>query len=145
MIARSKALFASLEKHNVKYVVIGGIAAILHGVPRMTGDIDLFIEATVENARRILAVLAELGYDTADLVNPEGLVLVKFLFFENGIKIDVMLQIPGLDFATAWQNKLTRHTGEQMFYILAKEDLIAAKRAAGRQRDLEDVAVLEAI
>ena len=48
MIARSKALFTSLEKHNVRYVVIGGIAAILHGVPRMTGDIDLFIETTKE-------------------------------------------------------------------------------------------------
>ena len=145
MIARSKALFTSLEKHSVKYVVIGGIAAILHGVPRMTGDIDLFIEATIANAERMLAVLSELGYETARLVKPEGLILVKLLMFENGIKIDIMLQIPGLDFATAWANKLTRQAGEQSFYILAKEDLIAAKRAAGRQRDLEDVAVLEAI
>ncbi|MEZ4866118.1 MAG: nucleotidyltransferase [Caldilineaceae bacterium] len=145
MIARSKALFASLEKYNVKYVVIGGVAAILHGVPRMTGDIDLLIEATIANAQRMLAVLKDLGYETADLVDPAGLVLVKFLIFENGVKIDVMLQIPGLDFATAWKNKLTRYTGEQPFYVLAKDDLIATKRAAGRQRDLEDVAALETI
>lgn len=144
MIARSKALFISLEKHQVKYVVIGGVAAILHGVPRMTGDIDLLIEATVENARRMLAVLQDLGYDTADLVDPEGLGQVKYLMFENGIKIDVMLQIPGLDFATAWVNKVTMYTGRQPFYVLAKSDLITAKYAAGRERDLEDAAVLQA-
>ena len=144
MIARSKALFTFLEKHGVKYVVIGGIAAILHGVPRMTGDIDLLIEPTVENAKRMLAVLKDLGYDTATLVDPEGLILVKYLMFENGIKIDVMLQIPGLDFATAWSNKVTMNTGEQPFFVLAKSDLIIAKIASGRDRDLDDVNALEA-
>ncbi len=144
MIARSKALFASLEKYEVKYVVIGGVAAILHGVPRMTGDIDLLIEATVENSKRVLAVLDNLGYATAKLVDPIGMTQVKLLMFENGIKVDVMLQIPGLDFTTAWANKLTLYAGEQPFYVLSKNDLIAAKRASARQRDLEDVDALEA-
>jgi hypothetical protein len=125
--------------------VIGGVAAILHGVPRMTADIDLLIESTVDNAQRMLAVLKDLGYATADLVEAQGLTPVKLLMFENGIKIDVMLQIPGLHFATAWKNKLTMHINEQSFYILAKADLISAKLAAARQRDLEDVAVLQAI
>jgi predicted nucleotidyltransferase len=142
MIAHSKELFAYLEKYEVKYVIIGGIAVILYGVPRMTGDIDLFIEATVENARRMLQVLQELGYQTTDLVTPEGLAAVKFLIFENGIKIDVMLKIPGLDFATAWSNKLIMHTGQQKFYLVSKADLITSKRAAGRPQDLEDVAML---
>ncbi len=142
MIARSRGLFASLKKHQVKYVVIGGVAVVLHGVPRMTGDIDLFIEASVENARRMLAVLKELGYATSDLVTPEGLAAVKLLMFENGIKVDVMLEIPGLDFATAWANKLIMRAGDQEFYLVSKADLIAAKQAAGRQRDLEDVAAL---
>ena len=93
MIARSKALFACLEKNKVKYVVIGGVAAILHGVPRMTGDIDLLIEASLENARCMLQTLQDLGYDTADLVTPEGLAAVKLLMFETGIKIDVMRHI----------------------------------------------------
>lgn len=144
MIAHSKGLFASLEKHKVKYVVIGGVAAILHGVPRMTGDIDLFIEATVDNTQRMLEVLKDLGYETTDLVTPAGLAAVKLLMFENGVKIDVMLQIPGLDFATAWANKLTMRAGDQTFYVVSKADLIAAKRAAGRRRDLADVAALEA-
>jgi len=70
MITRSKALFARLEKNRVKYVIIGGVAAILHGVPRMTGDIDIFIEPGPENARRMLNALGDLGYETSELVTP---------------------------------------------------------------------------
>ncbi len=145
MIARSRTLFTSLEKQKVKYVVIGGVAVVLHGVPRMTGDVDLLIEASVENATRMLAVLHDLGYPTANLVSAQGLSAVKYLMFENGIRIDVMLEIPGIDFATAWANKVTMHTGRQPFYVIAKTDLIIAKRAAGRHQDLEDAAALEAI
>ncbi len=143
MITRSTALFTALEKNTVKYVVIGGVAAVLYGVPRMTGDIDLFIEASPENARCVLNALADLGYDTAELVTPDGLIAVKFLMFENGIKIDVMLDIPGLDFATAWANKETMHAGKQMFYVVSKADLISSKLASGRERDLADAAALQ--
>jgi len=142
MIAHSKGLFLSLERNNVKYVVIGGVAAILHGVPRMTVDIDLFIEATLDNAQRMLNTLQDLGYETSELITPEGLVAVKLLMFENGIKIDVMMQIPGVTFDVAWAHKEVRYTGEQSFYIMSKADLIAAKLASGRQRDLADVAAL---
>ncbi len=142
MIVRSKALFACLEKHSVRYVVIGGVAAILHGVTRMTGDIDLLIETTLDNAGRMLAALNDLGYDTSELVSPEGLLTVKLLMFENGIKIDVMMWIPGLEFATAWQRKEIHHIDEQLFYLVSKADLIASKMAAGRQKDRDDVAAL---
>jgi hypothetical protein len=123
-------------------VVIGGVAAILHGVPRMTGDIDIFIEPGAENARRMLNALGDLGYETSELVTPEGLAAVKMLIFENQIKIDVMLKIPGLDFATAWANRQIQSVGDQTFYIVSKADLIASKLASGRKRDLADVAAL---
>ena len=142
MIVRSKALFACLEKHGVRYVVIGGVAAILHGVPRMTGDIDLLIDATLDNAQRMLDTLEDLGYDTSELVTPEGLLAVKLLMFENGIKVDVMMRVPGLDFATAWKNREIQHVGKQLFYLVSKADLIASKLGAGRQKDLDDVEAL---
>lgn len=142
MISRSKALFASLEKNRVKYVIIGGVAAILHGVPRMTGDIDLFIESGHENAGRMLNTLRELGYETSELITPVGLSAVKMLMFENGIKIDVMLKIPGVAFAEVWANRQIQYIGDQEFYIISKADLIASKLAAGRKRDLDDVAAL---
>ncbi len=143
MITRSKALFAALEKNKVKYVIIGGVAAILHGVPRMTGDIDIFIDTSRDNALCMLNTLADLGYETTELVTPDGLVAVKFLIFENGIKIDVMLDIPGLDFATAWANRETMYAGKQSFYIISKVDLITSKLASGRKKDLADVAALQ--
>ncbi|OQY43703.1 MAG: hypothetical protein B6242_14235 [Anaerolineaceae bacterium 4572_78] len=90
-----------------------------------------------------IAWLDDLGYDTAELVTPDGLVAVKFLIFENGIKIDVMLNIPGLDFVTAWANRETMYVGEQVFYIISKTDLIASKLASGRKKDLTDVVALQ--
>jgi len=142
MIARSKALFTCLEKNRVKYVVIGGVAAILHGVPRMTGDIDIFIESGIDNAGRMLNTLKDLGYETSELVTPEGLAAVKLLMFENGIKIDVMLQVPGVEFSEVWVNKKVQYAGDQKFYIISKADLITSKLAAGRKRDLADVEAL---
>ena len=61
MLNRLQAVFASLHSHDVRYLVIGGIAAVLHGVPRATFDLDILIEATPENARRVLSALAEAG------------------------------------------------------------------------------------
>ena len=59
MLNRYRDVFASFQQHEVKYVVIGGIAAVLHGVPRVTFDLDLLIEATPDNAGRLLAALLD--------------------------------------------------------------------------------------
>ena len=66
-------VFSSLNSHGVKYLVIGGIAAIAHGVPRNTFDLDILIEATPENARRLLDALSDAGLGTALLTSPEEL------------------------------------------------------------------------
>ena len=65
MLNRLQGVFASLQRHKVRYVVIGGIAAVLHGVPRATFDLDILIEATPENAQRLLQALLEAGLGTA--------------------------------------------------------------------------------
>ena len=54
MLNRLQDVFVSFQKHNVKYIVIGGIAAVLHGVPRATFDLEILIEATPDNAQRLL-------------------------------------------------------------------------------------------
>ena len=59
MLNRLKDVFASLQNHEVRYLVIGGIAAVLYGVPRATFDLDILIEASPENARNLLAALRE--------------------------------------------------------------------------------------
>ena len=69
MLNRLQDVFRSFQQHDVRYVVIGGIAAVLHGVPRATFDLDILIEATPDNARRLLDALLDARLDTASLTS----------------------------------------------------------------------------
>ena len=71
MFNRIKNVFESFQKHDVKYLVIGGIAAVLYGVPRATFDLDILIEATRKNARRLLDALLDAGLGTASLTDED--------------------------------------------------------------------------
>ncbi|NCC50823.1 MAG: hypothetical protein EOM20_06350 [Spartobacteria bacterium] len=143
MLNRLQDVFKSFQKHEVKYVVIGGIASILHGVPRATFDLDILIEATPENVSRLLNALLDAGLGTAALTNVENLLANEITIFRDRVRLDVQTATPGIHFDEAWQNKKTVTYQKQAFYILSKEDLIASKRAAGRAVDLEDVRLLE--
>ena len=134
MLNRLRDVFASLESRQCEYVVIGGIAAVLHGVPRATFDLDILIEATPENAKRLLEALVDAGLGTATLVTPEEL---------DRVRLDVQTSTPGLEYAAARQHRLRMDYQGQAFYVVSREDLIASKRASGRPIDLDDVRRLE--
>lgn len=72
MFTQLQDVFRSLGSHDVKYVVIGGIATVVHGVPRATFDLDILVEATPENARRLLSALMDVGFGTAALTNEDS-------------------------------------------------------------------------
>ncbi len=143
MLNRLGDVFASFHKHHVKYLVIGGIAAVLHGVPRATFDLDILIEATEENAQRLLDAMIEARLGTATLIDVQELLAQEITIFQDRIRIDVQTKTPGLEFETAWQHKETMEYQHRTFYVLSRQDLIASKRAAGRTIDLEDVRLLE--
>lgn len=143
MLNRLQGVFKSLQDHEVRYLVIGGIAAVLHGVPRATFDLDILIEATPENARRLLAALLDAGLATADLTNPEELLANEITVFNDRVRIDVQTATPGLDFDQAWRRRESMTYQDQTLYVVSREDLVSSKRAAGRPTDLEDVRVLE--
>lgn len=132
MINRLLGVFASFQKHNVKYVVIGGIAAILHGVPRATFDLDILIEASLVNATHLLEALSEADLGTAALTSPEDLLAHEITVFKDHVRIDVQTQTPGLGFESAWKHRLTLEYQGEKFYVVSKEDLIASKQAAGK-------------
>ena len=73
MLQRLKDVFRSFADRDVRYVVIGGIAAVMHGVPRATFDVDLLIDPTLENAERILAALEQAQVGTATLITAQQL------------------------------------------------------------------------
>lgn len=143
MLNQLRGVFASLQQHNVKYVVIGGIAAVLHGVPRATFDLDILIEATPENAQQLLAALELARFGTVALTSIEDLLAHEITIFRDWVQVDVQTSTPGIEFATAWRNRETLTYQGQEFYVVCKADLIASKRAAGRAKDLEDVRLLE--
>jgi len=144
MLNRLRDVFASLSAHEVKYIVIGGTAAILHGVPRATLDLDVLIEATLYNAQSLLNALRAAGFGTAELVTAEELLAHEITIFKDRCRIDVRTTRPGIAFADAWERRLEMKVERQRFWVASREDLIRSKRAAGRPIDLEDVRLLEA-
>ncbi len=143
MLNRLQGVFAFLSRHDVRYVVIGGIAAVLHGVPRATFDLDILIDPTPDNARRLLAALAAAGLGTADLTTPQEIVSNEITVFKDRLRIDVQTATPGLAFADAWDRRVEMRYQGQVFFVASRADLIASKRAAGRSVDLDDVRQLE--
>ncbi|MEP6963658.1 MAG: DUF6036 family nucleotidyltransferase [Acidobacteriota bacterium] len=143
MLNRLQAVFASFEAHGCEYVVIGGIAAVLHGVPRATFDLDILIAASPENSRRVLDALRDAGMGTAAMVTPEELLGHEITVFQDRVRLDVQTSTPGLAFLAAWEHKVRMEYQGQVFYVVSREDLIASKRASGRAIDLEDVKALE--
>ena len=143
MLNRLKDVFASLQRHDVRYVVIGGIAAVLHGVPRATFDLDLLIEATPDNGQRLLDAFVETGMGTADLTTAADLLAHEITIFQDRVRIDVQTSTPGLSFADAWSGRVTMAYEGQEFNVVNRAHLIQSKRASGRDIDLQDAAILE--
>ncbi|MGH9753567.1 MAG: DUF6036 family nucleotidyltransferase [Blastocatellia bacterium] len=142
MLNRLQDVFAFFQKHDVRYLVIGGIAAVLHGVPRATFDLDILIEATPENAQRLLNALLDARLGTASLITAEELLANEVTIFKDRIRIDVQTSTPGLIFNEAWQRKEIMNYQGQTFYVVSRDDLISSKLAAGREKDLDDVRML---
>jgi hypothetical protein len=142
MLNQYRDVFRCLRKHDVRYVVIGGIAAVLHGVPRVTFDLDLLIQATEDNASRLLKALREAGLGTASLTTTERLLENEITIFKDRLRIDVQTRTPGLEFDLAWEQRESMQHQDEEFHVVCVSDLIASKVACGREVDLSDVAVL---
>ncbi len=143
MLNRLQDVFRSFQSHDVRYVIIGGIAAVLYGVPRATFDLDILIDPTPENAERLLKALSEANLGTASLISSQDLLANEITVFSDRVRIDVLTSTPGLKFEDAWKNRETMKYHGQLFYVASRKDLITSKRASGRDVDLEDVRLLE--
>src|SRR6266542_3713848 len=142
MLDQLQSVFASFQKNDVKYLVIGGIAAVLYGVPRATFDLDVLIEPTRENVNRLLHAMIEAGLGTASLTSPDDVLATEITIFTDRIRLDVQTSTPGIDFEEAWSRRVTMNYKGQVLEVVSLADLIASKRACGRAVDLEDVKIL---
>jgi hypothetical protein len=135
-----------LNDCGVRYLVAGGYAVMYYTEPRFTKDIDIWVEATPANAQKVWTALATFGApleqaSLADFCN-------KDLIYQIGVapnRIDIMMDIPGLDFEQAWEHKSESQYGDVPIFILGLDDLIKAKEHAGRDQDLLDLKNLKAI
>lgn len=143
MLQRLRDVFKSFDSHEVRYVVIGGIASVLYGVPRATFDLDILIEATPSNAQRLLDALTEIGFGTATLTSADKIARSAITSFRDRIPIDVLTEAPGLAFEDVWARKEAMTYQGQQLYVLSRADLIRSKRASGREVDLEDARLLD--
>jgi hypothetical protein len=133
---------AALNAHGVRYLVIGAHAVALHARPRATKDLDVLVDPTPANARKLLAALraffggADLGYSVADVVDPGWIIQIGVA----PVRIDLISTIPGVgSFHVAWQNRVEARFGDVPAHYLGLDELIRAKQALGRPQDRADV------
>jgi len=132
--------FASCNKHGVEYLVVGGYAFAVHAHPRYTGDMDVFVRATEENARRIIAALNDFGFASTSVTWKDFSTTGRVVQLGYPpLRIDLITTIDGVQFAEAWARRVESAYGEQKIYVISKVDLIANKRASGRKQDLLDL------
>ncbi len=132
-----------LISHRVKFVIVGGHAVSAHGRPRVTGDLDVFVEASETNARRLRRVLVEFGF--GDDAPDERVLARKGKVFMIGVppfRIDVLTSISGVGFATAWRDRVRLPLEMGRLPFISRAHLIRNKRASGRAKDLADLDVL---
>jgi len=140
MLDLYRDVFKSLNEHEVKYLVIGGIAVGVHAQGRVTHDLDIIIEATEANADRLLRALEAARILTAGLTSVGGLLSHEITIFRDYVQT----KTPGLDFSGAWSRRVEIEYEGIRFPVVSRRDLIAAKEAAGRPVDQEDLRALRA-
>lgn len=132
-------MLSALDAAGAEYLVVGAHALAAHGVPRATGDLDVRVRATPENARRVLAALREFGaplFDlTADDLSRPGTV---FQIGVAPVRIDLLTSISGVGFEEAWAGRVEVPIEGVNVGVLGRKELVLNKRATGRPKDLLD-------
>lgn len=138
-----KELLRVFNANGVEYLIVGAFAVSRYSEPRATKDIDLLLRTTEENSRAVYRALAEFGaplggLSPADFLEPEGMFQIGI----SPVRVDLLQRMSGVATEDAWARRVagTFTTDEIPVFYLSLEDLIAAKLAAGRPHDLQDVA-----
>jgi len=136
----------ALRDAGAEFMIVGAHAMAAHGVPRATGDLDILVRPTPDNAARVLSALRQFGAPIAahgirqlDFERPGNV-------YQIGLpprRIDLLTQISGVSFEDAWHTRLMSKLGTHEVAFLGRDTLLKNKRAAGRDKDLVDVRLLE--
>nr|WP_315187361.1 DUF6036 family nucleotidyltransferase [uncultured Flavobacterium sp.] len=140
-------IWEKLNEYNVRYLTIGGLAVNIYGYTRNTGDIDLLIEDTIENRKNLRLAFAAIGIgDFESLETMQFVAGFTDFNISYGLRLDVMTSIKGLEnekFDNLLQNSTIVFLKEIPVYFLDYDNLIKAKKATNRPKDILDIEELE--
>ncbi len=138
-----KELAELLNENKVEYVIVGGYALAFHGHPRYTGDIDILINPTDNNAEKLLNCLYQFGFGGLQLTqadfNAPGNVIQLGI---PPVRIDLLTSIDGVSWQEISMHKVSGRLDDIPVFFISKEDLIKNKQTTGRNQDLADIDAL---
>jgi hypothetical protein len=129
---------------DVRFLIVGAYALALHGRPRATGDLDIWVDATPENAPRVMQALAAFGAPVSDISAEDF--SAPGVVYQIGVppaRIDILTALTGLTFDDAWVGRIRRPFGDVEVDFIGREAFVRNKRATGRPKDLGDIDGLE--
>jgi len=132
-----------LIAREVEFLIVGAYALAFHGAPRYTGDIDILIRPTIENAKRTLTVIEGFGFPINKLT-PDDLINTRRML-EMGVEpvqIHIMSSISGVAWEDAWATRVVSNFGHHDAAFIGRDEFLRNKRAAGRPKDLADIDAL---
>ncbi len=139
-----KEMLSTLLEEKVEFILVGAYAMAIHGFPRATGDIDIFVRPNSENAKKLFKALARFGAPLQGVreadFEKEGTI------FQIGVpprRIDVITMIDAVSFESAWQDKIIVKIANLKIPVLSKAKMIVNKSATGRKKDALDVETLK--
>jgi hypothetical protein len=129
-----------LVKHKVEYIIVGGYAVGIHGYPRYTGDLDIWLNPTEENAKKILTAVNEFGFSSynlkiEDFTKEGNIVQLGY----PPIRIDLLTELDGVSFEECSKNTEQFEYDDLTLNVIGYDDLIKNKKTTGRYRDLDDL------
>jgi hypothetical protein len=137
-------MLSALSEEGAEFLVVGAYALAVHGLPRATGDLDIWIGLSTANRERVWQALATFGAPLYSL-SPEDLSRPD-LVFQIGVapqRIDLLTTVDGVEFETAWRDRLETEVSGVNVPVISREHLAQNKRATGRPQDLADLAWLD--
>ena len=140
----TESLLRLLKENKVDFLIIGATAFPVYGYSRATLDIDIFIIAEKENAKKTLTSLKTFGYDISD-ITAEEILTNKILIRQYMVETDIHPFVADVEFEEVWKNKIMNKIGDIEVYFPSLDDMIKMKKAAGRKKDIEDLKILEKI
>ncbi|MBI4822038.1 MAG: hypothetical protein HY791_37620 [Deltaproteobacteria bacterium] len=133
-----------MNAESSEFLVVGAHAVMFHTAPRFTKDLDIWIHPTSGNAEKVLRALARFGAPASELTIED--LTSPGTIFMMGIppnRIDILTTLDGLDFESAWKDRVRTTYGGVAISLLSIDHLIVNKRTVGRAQDLVDVESLE--